>query len=121
METHMAHSSHRPVLGLDCESRSRNCEEQPECRGTGFQSSGLGLGLSPSPVSSIPELGGKFMEKRLSGCCLKSSSDESRGKDDSPGEPVATATTGAVWSQQPARRWPHKAQERGRRGGPGGA
>lgn len=28
-------------------------------------------------------------------------------------EPVATAATGAVWSQQPARRWPHKTREGG--------
>lgn len=34
-------------------------------------------------------------------------------------EPVTTATTGAVWSQQPARPWPHKIQEGGRGGGPG--
>lgn len=34
-------------------------------------------------------------------------------------EPVTTATTGAVWSQQPARPWPHKTQEGGRGGGLG--
>lgn len=34
-------------------------------------------------------------------------------------EPVTTATTGAVWSQQPARPWPHKTQAGGRAGGPG--
>lgn len=33
-------------------------------------------------------------------------------------EPVATATAGAVWSQQPARPWPHKAQEGGIGGSP---
>lgn len=35
-------------------------------------------------------------------------------------EPVATATAGAVWSQQLARPWPHKARGEAEGAGPGG-